>query len=71
MPLDANRLATALRAKLVLRDWAVDGPELTEMCADIASAVVAEVTANAAVAVTTVTACPAGAGTGNGSGTVA
>lgn len=70
MPLLASRLATALRAKVVLRDWAKDSDALTELCADIAAAVVEEIQANATVTVTTVTACGAGAGTGSGGGTV-
>jgi hypothetical protein len=49
MALSASRLSAAIRANLVARTWAVDGPELTAFCDDLASAIVTEITAHATV----------------------
>jgi hypothetical protein len=50
MPLSSSRLALAIKDKLLARPWcAQSGPELEQFCADIAEAVVLEITANAVV----------------------
>jgi len=73
MPLSSTRLASAIRSALVQRNWILDGQDLTDLCADIATAVVVEVVANAVVAVpATGIVAPAGGGpcTGAAVGTV-
>jgi hypothetical protein len=50
MPLSSARLALAFRSKLLARAWCTQsGPELEQFCADLAEAVVLEITANAVV----------------------
>lgn len=49
MALSTSRLSASIRAKLVARSWAADGPELTAFCDDIAQAVIEEITTNAVV----------------------
>lgn len=43
MAMSASHLSSVMRAAIAARDWANDGPELTQLCDDIAAAVVAEV----------------------------
>lgn len=74
MPMTKASLSTRLRGKLVLRSWLADDIALTQLCDDIAAAVVEEVQANATVAVNPLgLVAPSGGGlvTGAASGTVA
>jgi len=59
MAMSASHLSTALRALIAARAWANNSTELTELCDDIAAAVVAEVQ----LALITVPAGTAGLGT--------
>ena len=67
--MNAATLSSALRAKLVLRAWAPDNAALTELCDDIAAAVVEHITASAVVVPTALVA-PSGGGPVTGTGTV-
>lgn len=67
--LNAATLSTSLRAKVALRSWAVDDVALTELCDDIAAAVVEHITSSAVVLPGLLVA-PSGGGPVTGTGTV-
>ncbi len=71
MPLDASRLSTAFRARLIANgdSHAVDNAALTALCDELAAAVVDELTANAVVLPLLLVA-PPGGGPVTGTGTV-
>jgi cation transporter-like permease len=62
MPLDASRLAVAIRAALLAdaTSKAVDNAALTALCQAIAGAVIAEITANATIVPALLVAPPGG-----------
>jgi hypothetical protein len=51
MALSAPRLSLAIKTAFLARSWIANGPELTQFCDDLATAIITEITGNAVVPV--------------------